>query len=723
MHPPDNARRPRSFVSLSVNGDYSMQKIVSKAIKRGSVFVVVLLVCFSASLPALLAQETDETAQQQIFLPLVFTTDGAATEQITEPTTVEVTNQMIVRYRATTEVAAASVDQLAALQQVAGVALAYGRELADNAHVLRLPTTMTLAQVSEIAHRVATLPEIEYAEPDVIMQPWITPNDTQYGNQWHYFPPVAGTYGANLPGAWDITTGSPSVVIAIIDTGILPHADLAGRTVPGYDFIVDTAIANDGNGRDADPSDPGDWVTAAESASGPLLGCQVRNSSWHGTHVAGTIGANSNNAFGVAGINWQSKIEVVRVLGKCGGYSSDIVDGIRWAAGLSVSGVPANANPAKVINMSLGGSGVCGSTYQNAINAAVAAGTVVVVAAGNSNANAANYQPASCAGVITVASTGRTGSRAYYSNFGATVEIAAPGGDTSTGTANGVLSTLNTGTTVPAAESYAYYQGTSMATPHVVGLVSLLFSVNPTLTPAQVLSLLQGTVTPFPAGSSCTITTCGPGIINAAAAVAAAAPVTTPPSAFAKSNPVNGSTGQATSLALSWAASSGAASYEYCLDTSNDNSCAAAWVSTGAATSVSLSSLLNSTTYYWQVRAVNPAGSTQADSSTWWSFATQAGTLPAAFNKTSPANNSTNQRRNNLVLDWNNSSGATSYQYCLDTTNNDSCDGSWVSTGTTSQISVSSLAAQTTYYWQVRANNASGTTTANGVTWWNFRTR
>ena len=503
---------------------------MQKVVKRWSVFVLVLVLLFS-SLPVAFAQNADESAQKQIFLPVVSANGGAATEQTTEQnqTGVEVTNQMIVRYRATAVVVAASVDQLATLQQAAGVELAYGRELADNTHVLRLPSAMSLAQVSEIAGRLAALPEVEYAEPDVLMQPWITPNDPQYPLQWNYFAPVAGAYGANLPGAWDITTGSPSVVVAIIDTGILPHADLAGRTVPGYDFIVDTAISNDGNGRDADPSDPGDWVTAAESASGPLLGCAVRNSSWHGTHVAGTIGANSNNALGVTGINWQSKIEAVRVLGKCGGYSSDIVDGIRWAAGLSVAGVPANANPAKVINMSLGGSGVCGATYQSAINAAVAVGTVVVVAAGNSNADAANFQPASCAGVITVASTGPSGNRAYYSNFGSTVEVAAPGGDTSAGSANGILSTLNTGTTVPAADAYVYYQGTSMATPHVVGLVSLLFSVNPALTPAQVLSILQSTVTSFPAGSTCTTTTCGPGIINAAAAVVAAVPATTPP--------------------------------------------------------------------------------------------------------------------------------------------------------------------------------------------------
>ena len=173
-----------------------------------------------------------------------------------------------------------------------------------------------------------------------------------------------------------------------------------------------------------------DWITAAESSSGYFAGCQVHNSSWHGTHTAGTIGAASNNGVGVAGVNWNSKILPVRVLGKCGGYTSDIADGMRWAAGLSVSGVPANANPAKVLNLSLGGYGACDATYQNAVNAIVAAGTTIVVSAGNSNADAVNYRPGNCTGVITVAATNRDGGRAYYSNYGSTVEISAPGGET-----------------------------------------------------------------------------------------------------------------------------------------------------------------------------------------------------------------------------------------------------------------------------------------------------
>ena len=286
---------------------------------------------------------------------------------------------------------------------------------------------------------------------------------------------------------------------------------------------TDAWTANDGGGRDADPSDPGDWVAASVCYSGsPAL-----NSSWHGTHTAGTIGAASNNGQGVAGVNWNSKILPVRVLGRCGGYTSDIADGMRWAAGLPVSGVSTNANPAKVLNLSLGGYGACDATYQNAVNAITAVGTTIVVSAGNINADAINYRPGNCNGVITVAATNKNGSRAYYSNFGSAIEISAPGGETNVLRTNGVLSTLNDGPQGPGADIYAYYQGTSMAAPHVAGVASLLYSLKPSLTPAEVLAILQNTVTGFPGGSSCTISNCGRGIVNAGAAVAVFQPTIT----------------------------------------------------------------------------------------------------------------------------------------------------------------------------------------------------
>jgi serine protease len=406
--------------------------------------------------------------------------------------------------------------QLDALSAAAGETLAYVRSMSGEAVVLRLAAPLPEASVEAIAQKLASLPDVEYAEPDSLMRTAFTPDDPSYAVQWHYFEP----YGVNAPAAWDVTTGSASVRVAVIDTGITDHPDLAGRWIGGYDFIADVPTANDGNGRDSDPHDPGDWVVANEC--GP--GVPADSSSWHGTHVAGTIGAAGNNGVGVAGLNWVSPVVPVRVLGKCGGFLSDIADGMRWAAGLSVVGVPANIHPAKVLNLSLGGSGACGSTYQNAINAINAAGAIVVVAAGNSNANALNFRPANCNDVVTVAATDRDGNRAFYSNFGTVVEISAPGGETNTNSPspapqNGILSTLNAGLTVPGASNYVYYQGTSMATPHIVGVLSLMVSISPTLNFTQSLQILQTTARSFPSGSNCTTATCGAGIADAAAAL------------------------------------------------------------------------------------------------------------------------------------------------------------------------------------------------------------
>lgn len=441
--------------------------------------------------------------------------------------------QIIIKYKDEANLnQAAQAQESAQIQRLtnaADVAIEYFRPMSGDAHVLRLPERMPIDQVLDITEKLSSLPEVEFAEPDYIMfpmgetinTPLVIPNDPQYSSQWHYFAPTPGNYGVNAPAAWDITTGSSSIYVAVLDTGITDHSDLSGRWTGGYDMVSDPLIGNDGDGRDSDPHDTGDWITSAESSSGFFAGCRVTDSSWHGTHVAGTIGAASNNSLGVSGLNWVSQIIPVRVLGKCGGFSSDIIDGITWAAGLPVTGVPTNPNPAQVINMSLGGSGSCSTAYQNAVNGAYGAGSVVVVAAGNSSADAGGYQPASCNNVITVASNDRGGDLAYYSNYGATVEITAPGGETNTVNSYGVLSTLNSGTQGPSTESYAFYQGTSMAAPHVAGIASLMLSLDPTLTPAEVLSHMQSTVTAFPGGSSCNLSNCGSGIINAASVLAA----------------------------------------------------------------------------------------------------------------------------------------------------------------------------------------------------------
>nr|WBO81082.1 S8 family serine peptidase [Streptomyces sp. SBE_14.2] len=392
----------------------------------------------------------------------------------------------------------------------AGESLDFERRLGTGAALVDLGEDLSKADVADVIAEYEADPQVAYVVPDRLNKPLATPNDTEYTKQWDLFEATAGM---NVPGAWDTTTGT-GVTVAVIDTGYVAHSDLAANIVGGYDFISDATVANDGGGRDSNPADPGDWTAANECASGD----PAYDSSWHGTHVAGTIAAATGNGKGVAGIAYGAKISPLRVLGKCGGYDSDIIDAITWASGGTVSGVPANTNVAKVINMSLGGGGACTTATQNAINAAVGRGTTVVVAAGNSNANAANYSPASCNNVISVAATDRQGNRSYYSNYGSVVDIAAPGGETNSVTTNGILSTLNSGTKGPGSESYEYYQGTSMAAPHIAGLAALMKSANTALTPAQIESAIKTNSRALPGTCS---GGCGAGLADAAKTVQA----------------------------------------------------------------------------------------------------------------------------------------------------------------------------------------------------------
>lgn len=456
--------------------------------------------------------------------------------------------RLIVRYRDSKLAADAAADrplaatQLDAIAAIAGQPVAHERAIAwTNAQIVRLFSPLPREQAEALAQRIAQQPDVLWAQPDYVYRIAFTPNDPLYNMppsnvQWHYFEAVGGV---NLPAAWDKTRGWSGIRTAVGDTGALfGHPDLTGRWIGGYDFIVSfgSVDSNDGNNRDPDASDPGDWITANQCG----FPHPPQNSSWHGTHVSGTIGATSNNGIGVAGVNHFSRIVPVRMLGMCGGFSSDIADGLFWASGGAVSGVPANPHPAKVINLSLGGFSpgqTCGNLEQIAINGATTNGTTVVISAGNDNVDASFSSPGNCAGVITVASIGRSGQRAGYSNHDVNdgspiqVEIAAPGGAMSDGQL-GVLSTLNMGTTTPTTHNYVQYQGTSMAAPHVTGVVSLLYSLKPTLTPGQALSTITSTARAFPTGTpqnrDCTSSIgsaigttryCGAGIIDADAAL------------------------------------------------------------------------------------------------------------------------------------------------------------------------------------------------------------
>jgi serine protease len=357
--------------------------------------------------------------------------------------------------------------------------------------------------------------DVEYAEPNIVLEPTAVPNDPLWPQQWHYWEEPGGI---GLSQAWDQGPSGLGQRVAVIDTGRTWHPDLTANYIGGYDFISNAGFAKDGNGRDANPMDQGDWRLAGQC--GP--GSAARPSSWHGLHVAGTVAALRNNATGGTGVAPLAKVVPVRVLGTCGGTLADIAAGILWAAGGAVAGVPANPHPAKTLNLSLGGpSAACPAMLQNVLNTVRNThGATVVVAAGNDNVNAAGFTPANCGGVITTAATDRQANKASYSNFGATVEICAPGGETSPAVANGVLSTLNSGATVPAASIYKHYQGTSMASPHVAGVVALMQHARvqqgkAMFTPAQTWFYLK-------AKPHAVAGQCGKGMLDARASVAAA---------------------------------------------------------------------------------------------------------------------------------------------------------------------------------------------------------
>ncbi len=434
----------------------------------------------------------------------------------------------------------------------------YLRKLAIGADLVKTSRKLDRAEAEAFMRQIAADPAVAHVEVDHLRRPvrelrapaklqpqTFTPNDTYYGNyQWHLKAPdgtatangVANLGGSNVNNAWDLADGN-GVVIAVLDTGITEHPDIdTSLGDAGYDFITDSFVSGrDTDGRVAGGWDTGDWTTEepwlseCTDASNP-----PSDSSWHGTHVAGTAGAElTNNGSGMAGVAYNAKVLPVRVLGHCGGYTSDITDAIIWASGGHVDGVPDNTNVAQVINLSLGGGGACSQAEADAIAGANERGTTVVVAAGNNGADASGYSPGNCPGVVTVAATGIYSKRAFYSNYGEAVEIAAPGGgvypnDGSSGTPINdgfVWQAVNNGTTVPIDE-YAYvgFAGTSQATPHVAGTVALMQGARADagmapLTPAEVLTVLQETAH---APSSPPTQPIGAGIVDAAAAVAKA---------------------------------------------------------------------------------------------------------------------------------------------------------------------------------------------------------
>ncbi len=453
----------------------------------------------------------------------------------------------------------ASASRTALLAERRGLKVTASRQIGMDLHALVLEAGDDAAALADILSRLRSDPAVEFAEADRRRQRLAIPGDPLFSGQWYLQAAEAAAIDAQ--GAWDNTTGSAGVVVAVLDTGVLfDHPDLqrataGGRLLPGYDFIsADTdgrfGTANDGDGRDADAADPGDWISQADTARALFASCETGDSSWHGTRVAGIVGALTGNDTGVAGIDWQNWVLPVRVLGKCGGYDSDILAGMRWAAGLHVDGIPDNPYPASIQNLSFGGTASCPASYQSVIDELTANGVLVIAAAGNEGGPVG--APANCDGVVAVTGLRHAGTKVGFSNLGPEVAIGAPAGNCVNVTAGSpclfpIDTTSNLGTTTAGTHSYTdQYDanlGTSFAAPIVAGIAALMSSVNGNLGPELLAERLKASATPFPQSSdsavpvchapagtndiqdsecSCTTAVCGAGMANARVAVSEA---------------------------------------------------------------------------------------------------------------------------------------------------------------------------------------------------------
>lgn len=494
------------------------------------------------------------------------------------------------------DVRAASQRRADALARRAGFALTTGRVIGHRAQVVMARGVDS----ASLARRLAADPDVAWAVVDQRRRALTVPSDPLFSagpavnlqtltggpvvGQWYLREPTDLFRSAtNAQAAWAKSTGN-GVVVAVLDTGVLAdHVDLAGQLLSGYDFVQNTTYSNDGDGRDADASDPGDWITAAEDAFGAYRNCGRQDSSWHGTGVAGIVAAATNNGVGIAGLAYGAKVLPVRVLGKCGGFDSDITAGMLWAAGIDQAGLPGSATPAKVLNLSLGGgSTACSAVYQDAIVAVTARGAVVVAAAGNSDGGPVGA-PANCPSVIAVAGLRHAGTKVGFSDLGPEIAIAAPGGncvniETGQPCLYPILTLSNSGLTVPAAggsiysDSFNISVGTSFATPMVAATAALILSARPDLSPAQVKQALQSGARPFPTSGAdngsdatpvatcqppsllkqlqcyCVTGLCGAGMLDISAAVAAAEALPREGSPVTPSAPDSGGGGGA----LSW---------------------------------------------------------------------------------------------------------------------------------------------------------------------------
>jgi len=463
------------------------------------------------------------------------------------------TGNYIVRWRDGSQTidTAADTARIRKVESNTGLTLGVKRPMAGAMQLLTVKDSRG-DDPETVAKRLRNDPRVADAVPDRWLRLHDTiPNDPEFAtNQTYLGPPTQVVGGVNLPRAWDRTRGSSNIVIAVVDTGFLPHPDLASRIIPGFNFV-----SSNGAIRSGDATDTGDFVPSGTNCPDGTTGPQP--SSWHGTRVASVLGAVTNNSLGIAGVDWSARIQPVRVSGQCGALLSDTVDGMRWAGGLSVPNVPANPTPARVVNVSLGG-GTCSSIEQQAVNDLNAAGVIVVAATGN--AAGAVEAPADCSGVVAVTAHANDGENASFANVGPQVTLSAPGGGcgnskvatilgvptcTTPGGQSFIRTLSNDGATTTGNYVIVNSQGTSFATPMVSGVVALMLSLNGSLTPAQVTTALQNSARPHPANTFCTtgnnVGKCGAGLLDADAALTAA--VNTSPSPAPAPSPSGGGGG------------------------------------------------------------------------------------------------------------------------------------------------------------------------------------
>ncbi|MEZ5657631.1 MAG: S8 family serine peptidase [Burkholderiaceae bacterium] len=383
----------------------------------------------------------------------------------------------------------------------------------ENPVRLSLPFPMTEAQAYAWAAQQMNPDEIEGVLIDraVRSHGTVSSNDSLAYTLWNLAAGSPGT--TQTEPVWPQYRGS-GVTVAVLDTGKVDHPDMQGVWNGGYDFIVDPSKSGDGDGRDADPTD--------------TMTCVLNGSQQtvipHGLHVASIIAARLNNNEGLAGVAPLASIMPLRVISGCGGVLSDVLDAMRWAVGLPVSGLPTNPNPVKILNLSLGTTSpgaTCNSVTQAVVDEVLATGAAIIVSTGNDGADSITV-PAACNGVIAVAAATKDGQRADYSNAGAGTTLAAAGGGCAVGAASGCSTDPYNFVAIAHHDSstagYRMGAGTSYAAPHVAGAAALLLEQDSGRTGAQIKSLLADSTRAF-IGSSCNGGLCGTGQLDVEAAL------------------------------------------------------------------------------------------------------------------------------------------------------------------------------------------------------------